>query len=64
MILTKVGILLMLIGTLVSILFWVPQVVNQKRLKVILGPKYKMIYFLYFTNGPFLILIGYYFYRY
>jgi hypothetical protein len=64
MILTKFGILLMVVGLIVSVLFWVPQIVNRRRIKEILGPRIVMIYFFYFTNGPFLVIIGYYLYQY
>jgi hypothetical protein len=64
MIITKVGILLMLVGCLISILFWIPQVVNRKRLKEIIGPRYPLIYFFYITNGPVLFLVGYYLFQY
>lgn len=64
MLLTKLGILLMVAGLIVSVLFWVPKLVNHARLKEILGRKYITIYFFYFSNGPFLILVGYYLYQY
>ena len=64
MILTKFGVLLMGVGLIVSILFWVPQIVNRQKLKELLGPRFLMIYFFYFTNGPFLVIIGYYLYQY
>lgn len=54
----------MLVGLTVSILFWLPKIVNHQRLKEILGRKYVTIYFFYFTNGPFLVIIGYYLYQY
>lgn len=63
MVLTKFGLLLMIVGGLISVLFWLPKLVNHKRLKEILGPKYKMIYFIYFANGPFLLVMGYYLYQ-
>lgn len=54
----------MLAGCFVTVLFWIPQVVNRKRLKEIAGRRYPMIYFFYITNGPFLMLMGYYLFQY
>ncbi|MBU0728960.1 MAG: hypothetical protein KKE17_10430 [Proteobacteria bacterium] len=45
-------------GALVSIVFWIPGIVNRRKLKEILGPKYPMIFFIYGANGPFLLLLG------
>ncbi len=58
MVLKILGLALAVIGGLVSILFWIPGVIDKKRLKEILGSRYPVIYFVYFTNGPFLLFIG------
>ena len=47
-------------GFLVSILFWVPRIVNRPLLKQIYGNRFRLIYFIYFSNGPFLLLVGLY----
>jgi len=54
------GFFLLTWGFLVSILFWVPRIVNRPLLKQIYGKRFKMIYFIYFSNGPFLVIIGLY----
>jgi len=53
-----VGIILVVFGTVVSIGFWVPGLINRNQLRGIMGSRYPMVYFIYFTNGPFLLLIG------
>ena len=58
MLLKYLGLLLIFIGLVVSISFWIPQLVNKPKLKVILGKRYSIIYFVYISNGPFLVLIG------
>lgn len=49
---------LILVGAAVTILFWVPGLVNRVRLKDILGKQYPMIYMIYVANGPLLLLLG------
>ncbi len=55
---TILGIILMAVGGVVSILFWIPKVVNRPRLKELLGSRYPMIYVIYMANGPMLLLLG------
>jgi len=42
-----VGGILCFFGVLVSIVFWIPGIINRRKLKEILGPKYPMIFFIY-----------------
>ncbi len=58
MILKIIGLLFAVIGGIVSIVFWIPGAINKQRLKEIMGSRYGFIYFIYFTNGPFLLFIG------
>ena len=58
MILKYIGLFLVFIGLIISIFFWIPQLVNKAKLKAILGKRYPIIYFVYITNGPFLVLVG------
>ncbi|MEW6520738.1 MAG: hypothetical protein AB1461_15135 [Thermodesulfobacteriota bacterium] len=58
MIVKIVGIFFVVVGTVVSLLFWVPGLINKDHLRQIMGQRYPMIYFIYFTNGPLLLLIG------
>ncbi|MEA3546760.1 MAG: hypothetical protein U9R66_03780 [Thermodesulfobacteriota bacterium] len=58
MILKYLGLLLIFIGLVVSVSFWIPQLVNKPKLKVILGKRYPIIYFVYITNGPLLVIMG------
>jgi hypothetical protein len=58
MVIEIVGIIFVVFGTVVSLGFWIPGLINRKQLKEMMGTRYPMIYFIYFTNGPFLLLIG------
>ncbi|RJX29851.1 MAG: hypothetical protein C4531_09980 [Desulfurivibrio sp.] len=58
MIVKIVGIFFVVVGTVISLLFWVPGLINKDHLRQIMGQRYPMIYFIYFTNGPLLLLIG------
>ncbi len=60
MALTFLALGLICFGGLVTILFWVPRVVNHSQLKEFLGQRFPLVYLLYFSNGPFLLLIGLY----
>jgi hypothetical protein len=53
-----IGIIFVVFGTVVSVGFWVPGIINRDQLRDMMGSRYPMIYFIYFTNGPFLLLIG------
>lgn len=55
---TFISLVVMGFGTLVTIGFWVPGLVNRQRLKEILGRRYPLIYLIYGANGPFLLLLG------
>ncbi|MFO7604734.1 MAG: hypothetical protein R6W72_00335 [Desulfurivibrionaceae bacterium] len=52
------GIILILTGGLVSVLFWVPSLVNRQKLKELLGTRYPLVYLVYSANGPILFLAG------
>jgi hypothetical protein len=57
---TLLALALVLSGGLVTILFWVPKVVNRPQLKELLGRRFALVYIFYFSNGPFLFAIGLY----
>ena len=46
------------VGGLVSILFWVPRLVDRRKLRELLGPRYPVVYLIYSANGPLLVLAG------
>ena len=54
------GILLALFGSFISIGFWMPGVVNQGKIKEVLGSRYAVMYVIYIANGPLLALLGFY----
>lgn len=58
MIIQAIGVIFVVIGTIVSLIFWVPGLIDKKKLKEIMGPRYNMVYFIYFSNGPFLLALG------
>jgi len=58
MILTILGILLILFGTTVSIIFWIPPLFNKTKIKEITGKRYPLVYIVYIANGPMLIVVG------
>ena len=58
MILLISGIMLMLFGTAVSIVFWIPGIFDRTKFKEIMGKRYPLIYMVYIANGPMLILFG------
>ena len=58
MIIQAIGVIFVVIGTIVSLIFWVPGLIDKKQLKEIMGPRYNMVYLIYFTNGPFLLALG------
>lgn len=52
------GVALILTGGLVSVLFWVPGVINRQKLKELLGSQYPLVYLVYSANGPVLLVAG------
>ena len=58
MVLTISGIMLMLFGGAVSIVFWIPAIFNREKIKAIMGTRYPLVYVVYIANGPMLVLFG------
>jgi len=58
MILTISGIMLMFLGLVVSIVFWIPGILNKEKMKNVMGDRYALVYVVYIANGPLLILFG------
>ena len=58
MILAISGIMLMVLGLVVSIVFWVPALFNRNRVREVMGKRYPLVYVVYIANGPMLILFG------
>jgi hypothetical protein len=52
------GIILIVTGGLVSIVFWIPGLVDRQNLREMLGSRYPLIYVVYSANGPILLLAG------
>ena len=59
MILTISGIMLMLFGLAVSIIFWIPAIFDRTRVKQVMGRRYPLVYVVYIANGPLLLLFGF-----
>ena len=58
MILSISGMMLMLFGLVVSIVFWIPGIFNRNRVRQVMGKRYPLVYVVYIANGPMLILFG------
>jgi len=58
MILAISGIMLMVLGLVVSIVFWIPALFNRNRVREVMGKRYPLVYVVYIANGPMLILFG------
>jgi hypothetical protein len=58
MILSVLGIMLMLFGLVVSIVFWIPGIFDRTKVKDVMGKRYPLVYVVYVANGPMLVLFG------
>ena len=58
MILTISGVILMFWGLVVSIVFWIPGILNKEKIKNIMGDRYPLVYVIYVANGPMMMLFG------
>ncbi len=58
MIFAVAGIMLIVLGVVVSILFWVPSIFDRSRIRAVMGKRYPLVYVVYIANGPMLILFG------
>jgi hypothetical protein len=58
MILVIFGIMLMFLGLVVSIVFWIPGIFDRSKVKDVMGKRYPLVYVVYVANGPMLILFG------
>ena len=58
MIFLLAGITLVVTGGLVSIVFWIPGIINREKIKDIMGNRYPLVYVVYIANGPLLVLFG------
>jgi hypothetical protein len=59
MIITISGIMLMLFGLAVSIVFWIPGIFDRTKIKESMGKRYPLVYVVYIANGPMLFLFGF-----
>ena len=48
----------MLLGLVVSVVFWMPGVLDRAKIKDIMGKRYPLVYLVYIANGPMLMLFG------
>jgi len=58
MILTISGVILIFWGLVVSIVFWIPGILNREKIKKFMGDRYPLVYVIYVANGPMLVLFG------
>ena len=59
MIITISGMMLMLFGLAVSIVFWVPSIFDRTKIQETMGKRYPLVYVVYIANGPMLVLFGF-----
>lgn len=52
------GLLLTAAGATISVVFWLPGILDRKRLKEMLGDRYPVVFVIYVANGPVLLLLG------
>jgi hypothetical protein len=52
------GLALLAVGLAVSVLFWLPGLIDRAKLRVLLGRRYPLVYLVYTANGPLLVLAG------
>lgn len=52
------GLTFLTFGGAVSVLFWLPSLVDRRRLRELLGRRYPLIYLVYSANGPLLVVAG------
>jgi hypothetical protein len=59
MILSISGIMLMLFGLTVSVIFWIPSFFDRSKIREVMGNRYPLVYIVYIANGPMLIVFGF-----
>jgi len=52
------GIILLVTGGSVSVLFWLPEIISRSKLREFLGSRFPLIYLIYIANGPLLFIAG------
>ncbi len=52
------GLVLIFTGGLVTVVFWIPGLIDRQRLRELLGSRYPLVYLVYSANGPVLFLAG------
>ncbi|MBU2538010.1 MAG: hypothetical protein KKH22_06200 [Proteobacteria bacterium] len=57
-ILATTGLVLSIVGLLISVAFWIPRLCDRTRLREILGSRYPVVYVVYIANGPLLLILG------
>ncbi|MFA6284821.1 MAG: hypothetical protein WC633_11815 [Desulfurivibrionaceae bacterium] len=55
---TTIGLILALVGLVISVAFWMPRFCNRRRLREMFGSRYPVVYVVYVANGPMLLLLG------
>ena len=56
--LSIIGLVLAALGGGITVIFWIPRIVNRPRLRELLGERYRLIYLVYIANGPMLVVLG------
>jgi hypothetical protein len=58
MVLAISGIMLIFLGLVVSIVFWMPSIFNRNKIRSVMGRRYPLVYVVYIANGPMLVIFG------
>jgi len=58
MVLAISGIMLIILGLVVSIVFWMPSIFNRNKIRSVMGRRYPLVYVVYIANGPMLVIFG------
>lgn len=58
MVLAISGIMLISLGLVVSIVFWMPSIFNRNKIRSVMGRRYPLVYVVYIANGPMLVIFG------
>jgi hypothetical protein len=58
MVLAISGTMLIILGLVVSIVFWVPSIFNRNKIRSVMGRRYPLVYVVYIANGPMLVIFG------
>ena len=57
-VLSRLAIAFIIVGGEITVLFWIPGIINRAKLREMLGQRYPLIFIIYAACGPFLLFLG------